>query len=81
VGGEAEREEREERVEPRCDHLVYDELENEIGPDWWRSCVLCGVSYNRSQRVLDPFRERIRARHRLPPSPWTAAERAEDLEL
>ena len=43
----------------------------------WRRCLLCGLAYDRS-RLLDRLSAAIRERYRLPPSPWTAAERAED---
>jgi hypothetical protein len=56
--------------ETRCDHLVYDEGRA-------RTCVLCGATYDR-RAVLERLREAIRSRHRLPPSPWTGAERAAD---
>lgn len=42
-----------------------------------RRCLLCGLSYDRDAhwRRLELA---IRARYRLPRSPWSAAERAED---
>ncbi len=53
-----------------CRHLTLDDGR-------WRACLVCGVLYDRG-RVLAQLREAIRARHRLPPSPWTAAERSVD---
>lgn len=42
-----------------------------------RRCLLCGVSYDRSAELLR-LRMAMRERYRLPPSPWTGAERAAD---
>lgn len=54
-----------------CEHLVVDE-------DRERTCLVCGLRYDRAE-VLERLKETIRARHRLPPSPWTGAERVMDL--
>lgn len=51
-------------------HLVVEE-----GP--LRRCLLCGVEYDRAE-FLRRLERRIRDRWRLPPSPWTSQERAED---
>lgn len=53
-----------------CVHLVVEE-----GP--LRRCLLCGVEYDRAE-FLRRLERRIRDRWRLPPSPWTSQERAED---
>lgn len=55
----------------RCAHLVYDDR-------GVRSCVLCGSAYDRSE-ILRALERAIRDRYRLPVSPWSAAERAEDV--
>lgn len=53
----------------------------ELGPGWTsrRRCLTCGLAYDRNT-MLARLREAIRERHRLPASPWSAAERAEDLD-
>lgn len=76
-------------MSPPCRHLVIDEegfgvrtmsKRCAIGVAVTiRSCLLCGVSYDRLP-VLRRLREQILERHRLPPSPWSASERAEDSE-
>jgi hypothetical protein len=58
-----------------CAHLT---VEDDVGGCRWRWCVVCGVGYDRGA-VLARLQETIRERHRLPPSPWTSAERAADL--
>lgn len=45
---------------------------------WRRECAFCGLGYNRSERVLGPLTDYVRSRYRLPKSPWSASERAED---
>lgn len=64
---------------PWCTHrLTVDDVFAEPGPGRIiRACLTCGGSYDRS-RILDRLAELIRERHRLPPSPWTADERAAD---
>jgi hypothetical protein len=62
-----------EAPEQRCAHLVYDE-------DGRRTCVICGLSYDRAA-VIVRLRLDIQRRKWLPPlprSPWTAEERAGD---
>jgi hypothetical protein len=63
-----------------CAHLTTDDPWT--SPDGlvyvFRSCLLCGLLYDRGA-VLVRLREAIRERHRLPPSPWSAQERAEDV--
>ena len=44
-----------------------------------RRCLLCGFYYHRTG-VLERLADSIRARSRLPRSPWSAAERSEDTE-
>lgn len=45
-----------------------------------RLCLGCGNFYDRAL-ALRQLREAIRERHRLPSSPWTPGERAEDCDL
>ena len=66
----------------RCNHLTVDEAGHAplVHPgvvQITRRCLLCGFSYDRSE-VLLRLRLGIRERHRLPSSPWSAAERAAD---
>lgn len=70
--------ERQAQIDERlgCRHpLTVDE----DGPDMAhiRVCVGCGLDYDRSE-VIAGLREAIRARRRLPSSPYTGAERSED---
>ena len=55
---------------PNCLHpLVVDErdpLSEPENPAWIRSCALCAFSYDRTERVLWPLREKIRAKYGLP---------------
>ena len=44
-----------------------------------RRCVGCDYAYDR-EPVMERLRDDIRARHRLPASPWSAGERASDTE-
>jgi hypothetical protein len=57
------------------EELLPDEYEQPAAV--WRTCVACGEAYDRLA-VLARLREDIRARRRLPPSPWTAEERSHD---
>jgi hypothetical protein len=65
----------------RCAHLTVDEpnVPQACAGDVTRRCLVCGVSYDRFDRVLLPLERAIRDRHRLPSSPWTAEERGNDL--
>ena len=70
-------------LRPWCTHrlVVDDVIENdgEMPPnDCVRSCLTCGVSYDRGS-ALRRLERTIRDRYRLPPSPWTAEERFRDL--
>lgn len=47
------------------------------GPIDIRRCLLCGHAYDRMAWARRLERD-IRDRRRLPPSPWSAGERAED---
>lgn len=42
-----------------------------------RRCLLCGDAYDRMSHMAR-LRDEIRARHRLPPSPWSGAERSDE---
>lgn len=73
---------------PPCTHrlVVEDEDWEHVGegsgpayPLAWRVCLLCGVAYNRTA-VLLRLEAAIRARWRMPPSPWSAEERARDTD-
>ena len=57
--------------------MVVEEPHPDFHEGTWRRCLLCGLAYDRS-RILHRLRAGITERHRLPSSPWTAAERAED---
>lgn len=46
-------------------------------PALTRRCLTCSRAYDRSA-LLARLESDIRDRYRLPPSPWSAAERAED---
>jgi hypothetical protein len=78
---EAAREERQAKLDARlgCLHplTVDDEEWNESAV--WRRCLGCGHVYDRLPHIV-ALHEAIRARHRLPSSPWTGAERAGDTE-
>jgi hypothetical protein len=66
-------------ADARCRHLTWDDVwtspEGEVYA--FRACVLCGGLVDR-RPVLARLEAGIRGRHRLPPSPWTAAERSVD---
>ena len=59
----------------RCPHTIKVELLQGDGSRW-RRCLLCGHAYDLAhwQRLELAIRER----YRLPPSPWSAEERAGD---
>lgn len=61
-----------------CTHALV--LEHAQGDgSRWRRCWLCGHAYDRT-KVLADLEHAIRERYRLPPSPWSGAERAQDSE-
>lgn len=64
-----------------CGHPVKTKPENppDIFDGPYEMCLVCGVVMNRGF-YLKRFRDMILARYRLPRSPWTAGERAEDVE-
>lgn len=64
-----------ERVR-HCTHAIVLDLLQGDGHRW-RRCWLCGHAYDRTE-LLQRLERDIRDRYRLPPSPWSAGERAED---
>ena len=67
-----------------CPHaLVVETEEASYHPDSfgelhrWRSCLDCGLVYDRTA-YLRKLERAIRDRCRLPPSPWSSAERGDD---
>jgi hypothetical protein len=83
---EPRREARQAQLDSRlgCRHpLTVDEIEE----DWaeqrtrvHRECLGCGLRVENRGDYFDRLEADIRERHRLPPSPWTAVERASDTE-
>lgn len=65
-----------ERV-ARCTHAVKTEIVRGDGARW-RRCLLCGEAYDLAR--WKDLERAIRERYRLPPSPWSGAERAQDPE-
>lgn len=60
-----------------CSHpITFDELDLTSG-DRWRSCLTCGVTYNRTKRNKRLERA-MRDRYALPRSPWSAPERSDE---
>jgi len=62
-----------------CTHSLtidFQEWSSEEGWVYHRSCVLCGVTYDR-QAFLRKLERRIRDRWSLGKSPWKASERNE----
>ena len=53
-----------------CPHPIVVDEPDLVSPKenrtWIRACAMCGLSYDRTARVLWPLREKIRAKYRLP---------------
>lgn len=79
---EAARTERQAELDSRkgCRHPLTVDEDCDLGTGrLLRRCVGCGYSYDRGA-WRRRTRDEIQARHRLPSSPWSAAERAGDTE-
>lgn len=78
---EEKREERQAKLDARlgCRHPLTVDDEEWDESAVWRRCLGCGHAYDRLPHIV-ALHEAIRARHRLPSSPWTGAERAGDTE-
>jgi hypothetical protein len=57
---------------PRCGHSLVIYIQNPPGDglviegrDWWASCLLCGVCYNRTEMVLKVIRKQCDKAYRV----------------
>lgn len=89
LANEERAEDRQAQLDARlgCRHPLTVDLEPTEEDDGYqvvvsqaRLCLGCGSFYDRAL-ALRQLREAIRERHRLPSSPWTPGERAEDCDL